>query len=312
MILLHLSKNPLTAAVFLTGEPYVVSIPYLVVLQNCDASLLKKEENALIKDSEMNELIALSLVEIAKNAGKAILAVYNSSDFDLEMKADNSPLTKADKASHEILSLALKEMSEVEYPILSEEGEDIHYNERKDWDYYWLIDPLDGTKEFIKKNGEFTVNIALMKQNKPVFGVVYAPVLELCYYGGEEFGAWKLLGENKEQIQGHILNSDVLTVVASRSHLTKETSKYIDSLKDTFPRIETVSSGSSLKLCMVADGQADVYPRLAPTMEWDTAAADAICRAAGCTVIQYETGEVLEYNKENLLNPWFIVKGQRV
>ncbi len=252
------------------------------------------------------------VLSTAYDAGKTILDIYASPDFEVEIKSNKSPLTKADKASHDIIENGLRLISDNDIPILSEEGKEIAYSTRRGWHEYWLIDPLDGTKEFIKRNGEFTVNIALIRENTPVFGVVYAPVLDLCYYGGLDLGSWKIENQKKEKILSEPVESDVLTVVASRSHMTDETRDYIEGLRAVFPVIETKSSGSSLKLCMVADGQADVYPRLAPTMEWDTAAADAVCRAAGCRVVQYENDEHLLYNKENLLNPWFIVKGQRI
>jgi 3'(2'), 5'-bisphosphate nucleotidase len=187
---------------------------------------------------------------------------------------------------------------------MSEENKMVDFNERKDWDYYWCIDPIDGTKEFIKKNGEFTVNIALIKKNEPVLGVVYAPAINAMYSAKLGEGAFK--NGIKLPLQKNNNLSKKMIVVASKSHLSPETQEFINNL-DT-KEVEQVSKGSSLKLCMVAEGSADIYPRLAPTMEWDTAAADAIVREAGKMTLQFDTNIPLIYNKENLLNPWFVVK----
>lgn len=240
---------------------------------------------------------------IALEAGKAIMEIY-SRDFDIDFKEDKSPLTEADLRANEIICSRLKDLYP-EIPILSEENKAIDYLERRSWQRFWLVDPVDGTKEFIKKNGEFTVNIALVENGVPVMGVVYAPALDDMYSGALRSGATKNgislpLKENKTP-------EAKLTVVASRSHLSPETEDFINDLKSKAKEIETISKGSSLKLCLVAEGEADYYPRLAPTMEWDTAAAHAICLAAGKKVIRHDNGEELTYNKENLLNPWFIV-----
>ena len=248
------------------------------------------------------------IVAIAKKAGKAIMQIYRR-DFEIEYKEDNSPLTEADIRSNEIITTALKD-AYPDIPILSEEEKEAPYDVRKTWDFFWLIDPIDGTKEFIKKNGEFTVNIALVHEKTPVLGVVYAPALGDLYYAKQGNGAFKngqrlplKCNENPEKY---------LRVVASKSHLSEETQAYIDMLAQQTETIEQVSKGSSLKLCMVAEGEADVYPRLGPTMEWDTAAADAIVRASGKMTNQYigpaDTSVPLVYNKENLLNPYFIVR----
>lgn len=249
-------------------------------------------------------------------AGKAILNVYNQ-DFTVETKSDNSPLTQADKNSHNVIKDAL---SGTGLPILSEEGKLLSYEERKDWDTFWLIDPLDGTKEFIKKNGEFTVNIALIKNGIPILGVVYVPVLGTLYYGTEETGSYiasipadattsaiDLELEKAITIPSAQLPSKY-TVVASRSHNTPETDAFIEDRKKKFGEVELISAGSSLKLCLVAEGKAQVYPRLAPTMEWDTAAGHAVAKYSGCRVYDYTTNNDLAYNKENLLNPWFVVE----
>ena len=242
------------------------------------------------------------IIEIAKDAGDAIMEIYQR-DFSVEYKDDKSPLTKADLKSNEIICNALLKLYP-DIPILSEENKMVSYEERKNWDYFWLIDPIDGTKEFIKKNGEFTVNIALIRENKPILGVVYAPVLEDMYSAKEGFGAFK----NGCKLPLYINKSpkEKLIVVASKSHLSEETQLFIDNL-DT-KEIEQISKGSSLKLCMVSEGIADIYPRLAPTMEWDTGASHAIVLESGKEVIQFKSREALVYNKENLLNPWFLVQ----
>jgi 3'(2'), 5'-bisphosphate nucleotidase len=325
-------------------------------------------------------------IKSALEAGEAILDIYGQ-DFEVEFKADQSPLTTADKAAHDIIVRALETTP---YPVLSEESTDIPYVDRKGWSTYWLVDPLDGTKEFIKKNGEFTVNIALIHDGVPVFGVVYAPVLDVLYCGMTEEGsgkwdaecrmldvgcgtnAWKAKdcsGRNVEELIKSTIplsissvspsttrNEAPLRVVASKSHCNDETREFIAALEEEFGKVELVSRGSSLKLCMVADGSADVYPRIAPTMEWDTGAAHAVVAAAGGQVFEFdpavpaasylcgksdverrksdvEGGQAdvgskkhptshippsttkrealfpLRYNKENLLNPYFVVSG---
>lgn len=237
----------------------------------------------------------------ARSAGEQIIKIYNSGDFSVEAKSDNSPLTLADKASHEAI---VKTLEPAGIPILSEEGKEISYKERKDWEYFWMIDPLDGTKEFIKKNGEFTVNIALIHKGQPVLGVVFTPILGDMFYAIKGDGAFK--NELPISVNAFSVSDTGLKVVASRSHLNDETKAYLDSLNQ--PAI--VSKGSSLKLLMVAEGEADLYPRYAPTMEWDTAAAQIVVEEAGGTVLQKDTTEPVQYNKENLLNPYFLVSGK--
>lgn len=251
----------------------------------------------MLKDIDLNKI-----ANIAKEAGDAIMEIYKK-DFSIEYKEDKSPLTEADIESNKIICSALKKFYP-NIPILSEENKLVDYAQRKHWEYFWLIDPIDGTKEFIKKNGEFTVNIALIHNNVPVLGVVYAPVLGDMYQAKADEGAFK----NGQRLPMYINShpEEKLQVVASKSHLSKETQNFIDSL-DT-KEIKQVSKGSSLKLCMVAEGEADIYPRLAPTMEWDTAAAQVIVVESGKEVIQFENKKTVVYNKENLLNPWFIVK----
>ena len=250
---------------------------------------------------EIKKYIPL-IIDAARDAGIKILEVYNSEDFGVEEKGDHSPLTKADQLAHETI---VEKLKETELPILSEEGAKIHYEERKEWEYFWMVDPLDGTKEFIKKNGEFTVNIALIHNQKPILGVVYAPVLDKLYFGGEGIGAFK--SENMDpQVELKIIENEngAKRIVASRSHLNEETKKYIEQYKNA----ETVSMGSSLKFMLIADSEADIYPRFAPTMEWDTAAANAVLRGLNIEVINMDDNMPLRYNKENLLNPNFLVK----
>ena len=251
------------------------------------------------------------LIRIAKEAGKEIMDVYKT-DFDVEYKGDKSPLTEADKKSNNVICRKLKSISD--YPILSEEGRNIPYKERKNWEYLWIVDPLDGTKEFIKRNGEFTVNIALIHRGRPYLGVVYAPAMGTLYYGGKDIGVYK---------NGNAINLPVkeekgkkeITAVVSKSHLNEETSSFLGKLKNFFNKVNTVSIGSSLKICLIAEGKADIYPRLAPTMEWDTAAAHAILIATGGRLVKYKEIEnpsnlrnltELRYNKKNLLNPYFV------
>ena len=276
-------------------------------------------------------------IQAALEAGEAILDIYEQ-DFEVEYKSDESPLTTADKAAHNIIVQALETTP---YPVLSEESAKITYDERKDWSTYWLVDPLDGTKEFIKKNGEFTVNIALIEEGVPVLGVVYVPVSHTLYVGaarngwGIEQGAWKAEGCSGKSVEEILAAANTcsvsgkagkpLKVVASKSHCNDETRQFITDLEKGHGAAELVSSGSSLKLCMVAEGSADIYPRIAPTMDWDTAAAHAVVAAAGGAVFQYdeslpvaaysvsdsERGKPvsLRYNKQNLLNPYFVVSG---
>ena len=235
----------------------------------------------------------------AREAGKDILKIYESGDFSIEAKSDDSPLTKADKASHEAIVTKLESTG---LPILSEEGRAIPFDERKDWDLFWMIDPLDGTKEFIKKNGEFTVNIALIQGEEVVMGVVFTPVLNELFWAIKGQGAFK--DGEKINVTTVKTGDEKLRVVASRSHLNEETSAFIDKLNSP----EIVSKGSSLKLLMVAEGAADLYPRYAPTMEWDTAAAQIIVEEAGGKVLVKDSSEKVIYNKENLLNPHFLVQ----
>ncbi|MCF8360034.1 MAG: 3'(2'),5'-bisphosphate nucleotidase CysQ [Prolixibacteraceae bacterium] len=253
----------------------------------------------------MNQYIDIAC-KAAIEAGKEIISVYNSSDFSIEIKSDNSPLTRADKAAHQIITSYLEKTP---FPILSEEGRTISYNERKKWETFWMVDPLDGTKEFIKRNGEFTVNIALIENNLPVAGVVYVPVTGVLYVADKN-GAYKYCNGGKDAKTKLPIDKkhDTYRVVGSRSHMSPETEAFIKKIDSRGKPVEMVSKGSSLKICLVAEGNADIYPRLGPTMEWDTAAGHAIARFAGKKVTVYPTQEPLTYNKENLLNPYFIVE----
>lgn len=237
----------------------------------------------------------------ALEAGRIILSIYHGFDMEVGYKEDDSPLTKADREAHEVI---VKHLKETGIPILSEEGANVPYAIRSNWDYYWLVDPLDGTKEFIKKNGEFTVNIALIHQQKAILGVVYAPVLDCLYWGSKEEGAWKKEGDQPTVQLQVAPNAPVKTIVASRSHLSEETQAFIDQ----YPGAACISMGSSLKFLLVAEDKAQLYPRFAPTMEWDTAAAQAIVEAAGRQVLTYPDLEPMKYNREEMLNGWFVVK----
>lgn len=272
----------------------------------------------------MEQEYVMVAVDAALKAGREILSIYEdpASDFGIERKADNSPLTIADRKAHKTIVAML---ADTPFPILSEEGKHMEYEVRSAWDALWIVDPLDGTKEFIKRNGEFTVNIALVKHAVPVAGVIYVPVSRELYFAVEGIGAYKCTditalegeAETLEQLIRRsvripsVASRERFVVVASRSHLSPETETYIAELKEKHGDVELVSSGSSIKICLVAEGKADVYPRFAPTMEWDTAAGHAIARAAGMEIYQVGKDEPLRYNKKDLLNPWFIVEPQR-
>jgi len=250
-----------------------------------------------------------TLKTIARQAGAAILEVYNQDDFGIMIKKDKSPLTAADKAANDVICAGLDALNE-QYPIISEENRDVPYEVRKHYSVFWLVDPLDGTKEFIKRNGEFTVNIALISDGRPVFGVVYTPVTNTMYVAAKGSGAFieTDAGEEKLEAATFAMEDSGLNVVCSRSHLNDETKAFIDKL--TSP--DTVSKGSSLKFLILANGEAHLYPRIAPTMEWDTGAAQCVLEEAGGKVVEYETGEPLMYNKEVLLNPFFLATGNVV
>lgn len=248
------------------------------------------------------------LLDKAKQAAIAaaaqILQVYHSGDFDVEQKEDQSPLTRADRLAHTAITQILNETG---LPILSEEGRDIPYEERSRWPYFWMVDPLDGTKEFLNRNGDFTVNIALIHQQQPILGVVQVPVTGDLYYGAQGMGAFVERGGVKMPLPRRKpidLAQPGLKVVASRSHLTDETKEFISKLNNP----ELVSRGSSLKFMMIAEGLADVYPRFGPTMEWDTAAAQGVVEVLGVAVDRVDGTGLMRYNKSELLNPWFLVR----
>lgn len=238
----------------------------------------------------------------AIEAGLEILKVYHQK-IDVEFKKDNSPLTIADKNANHIIE---KYLLTTNIPILSEEGRHAPYQERKNWNLVWIVDPLDGTKEFIKKNGEFTVNIALVKNGIPIIGVIYVPVSKCLYFASYQGSFKELEGERLKLPL--MRNNNIYKVVGSRSHGSSETEKYYADLKKEKNEIEFVSLGSSIKICLVAEGVADVYPRFAPTMEWDTAAGHAIAKYANKKLIDLETEQEMVYNRSNLKNNWFIVK----
>tara|TARA_R110002049_G_scaffold37766_7_gene118260 strand:- start:2165 stop:2977 length:813 start_codon:yes stop_codon:yes gene_type:complete len=264
---------------------------------------------------ELKELL-FTAIKSAYKGGLEILEVYDS-EFAVELKDDNSPLTEADKRAH----LAIMDgLMETKIPVLSEEGKSIPFEERSAWANLWIVDPLDGTKEFVKRNGEFTVNIALINEGNPVIGVIYVPVTKVMYFGLTGLGSYKI--ENYDELHGAHTIEILLeagkelpldqeergyTVVGSRSHMSPETEAFINEAKEEYGDIEIISKGSSLKLCMVAEGVADAYPRFAPTMEWDTAAGQGIVNAMGGQVIDQTTKESMVYNRENLLNNWFLV-----
>ena len=255
-------------------------------------------------------------VEAAIKAGVAILNIYDNEDLGVSAKEDESPLTLADVASNDIINSFLVGTST---PIISEENKEIAYDDRKDWNDCWIVDPLDGTKEFIKRNGEFTVNIAYVVKGVPELGIIYVPVSRELYYADvTKSQAFKAVLSESHELQeslfseGHRISSKqelngILRVVGSRSHMNQDTQDFVDDLAKNDTEVEIVSKGSSLKFCMVAEGKADFYPRFAPTMEWDTAAGHAICNAAGLKVIAQDTQSPLLYNKKNLLNPYFLV-----
>ena len=257
----------------------------------------------------MSEIDIQKIIDIARKAGQEIMTIYDQ-DFSVELKGDNSPLTQADQKSNALIVSELKNIYP-DIPIISEETKLTPYEERKSWKQYWLVDPLDGTKEFIKKNGEFTVNIALMSDGQPVLGVVYAPAKNMMWYGVKGEGSFIVNGDGSTvplKKGKNWRNLNKVNVVASRSHLSDETLEFVEELKKEGKSVDFVSSGSSLKFCLVAEGKADVYPRFGPTMEWDTAAGQAVIELAGGRVLNWETNRRLEYNKENLLNPFFIVE----
>ncbi|MCM8570502.1 3'(2'),5'-bisphosphate nucleotidase CysQ [Gramella jeungdoensis] len=255
----------------------------------------------------------VTAIRASIEAGYAIMEVYDSADFNIEQKDDDSPLTAADIRSNSVINQYLNSTG---IPIISEENRQLEYEERKSWDLCWIVDPLDGTKEFIKRNGEFTVNIALIENSFPLLGVIFVPAKNIIYYADGNI-AWKqVLIQTDSGAFDHSKSVKIspqkengkIRVVGSRSHMNEDTESYIANLKENYNQeIEVVSRGSSLKFCLVAEGEADVYPRFAPTMEWDTAAGHAICNSVGLSVIDKKTGEEMKYNRTHLLNNHFLV-----
>ena len=262
---------------------------------------------------DFNELLKIA-IDASIAGGRAIMDVY-ASNFEVEKKEDETPITLADKNCNAIIEDFLLKTN---IPILSEEGAKTAYSERKDWECFWLVDPLDGTKEFIKRNGEFTVNIAMIHNSTPTIGVIYVPATQELYFAMENLGSFKSSRNLPiDNLDSLIEESDKLPIdykrdkyiiVGSRSHMSVETEEFFEEKMQEYGNVEVMGVGSSLKLCMVAEGKADAYPRYAPTMEWDIAAGHAIAKFAGFSVVQYHTTKEIVYNKEDLLNPWFLVK----
>lgn len=263
------------------------------------------------------EKLLKTAIQASIDAGEEVCKIYKD-EFDISYKDDKSPLTVADTRSNEIIHSYL---DKTQIPILSEEGKFIPYEVRKKWEYFWIVDPLDGTKEFIKRNGEFTINIALIKRKKPVLGVIYVPVQKSLYFASSSTGSVKIenITETKKDssLNDYIFIGEKLplknlnrkyTVVGSKSHMTKETENFINQLRKEHGNIEVLSRGSSLKICMVAEGKANIYPRFAPTMEWDIAAGHAIIKYAEGKLINYNTQKEITYNTRSLINPWFITE----
>lgn len=274
-------------------------------------------------DRTQIDFLLTSAYNAAIVAGAKVMDIYNcGGDFSVNIKSDNTPITLADKEAHQAIKTML---SYTRIPLLSEEGRDVLYEERCGWDLFWLVDPLDGTKEFIKRNGEFTINIALMVDNMPYIGVVYVPNTRKIYFNDPQTGSF--MKENvvpevtvsntiEQVLDGGIqlpLNKSInkpIRVGVSRSHISPETSDYVNLLRENHPDLEVVTQGSSLKLCMIAEGSLDVYPRTTPTLEWDTAAGECIMNGAGATITDIETEERFIYNKEELTNPFFICRSK--
>lgn len=242
------------------------------------------------------------VLEIADTASRKVMEIYQT-DFEVQTKDDNSPITAADIASHHVIVDGLKELTP-DIPILSEESANAPWNERKGWTRFWLVDPIDGTKDFTNRTGEFTVNIALIENGEPVMGVVTAPALNEAYWGIKGQGAWKREADGSTRRLEVVNPPEAVRAVASKNHMNEETRTFIEQLGDH----ELVQAGSSLKFCRIAEGQADIYPRLGPTCEWDTGAAHAVLVAAGGKVTQLD-GTPLAYGKEDVLNPYFVASG---
>lgn len=271
--------------------------------------------------TEQKEYLLPKALNAALRAGSAILDIYNSPEHaDFDLKKDRTPITVADRLSHEIIK---RYLSCTRIPTLSEEGREMLYEERKDWDLFWMVDPLDGTKEFIKGNGEFTVNIALLVDNRPVFGVVYVPYKEVVYFNDPDRGAFRREAV-KADAEAELAYADIfsgamkipprklptrpVTVATSRSHNNPETFAAIDRLRAKYPDLTVIEQGSSYKFCLIAEGSVDYYVRTSATYEWDTAAGETVLAATGGETLSYPEGEKLLYNKESVVNPFFFCR----
>lgn len=270
-----------------------------------------------MKSEVQNKILPDYLVAIkaAISSGSEIMRIYEDGNFEIESKEDNSPITLADKSANIVINEFLKPTG---IPIISEENVEAEFSERKQWDYCWIVDPLDGTKEFIKKSGEFTVNIALVENNKPVFGVIYIPADNKLYCGDVKAGkSFKVFVDDKIEIEDLLKNAEevfpkraegVINVAGSRSHINEETLEFIEGIKKKYSQeVKVIPKGSSLKFCLIADGTMNIYPRIGTTMEWDTAAGHAICKAVGLRLIDMQTSKEMVYNKRNLRNNSFVV-----
>ncbi len=259
------------------------------------------------------ELLINIAITASIEAGNEILKVYDTDDFEIVSKEDFTPVTKADKNAHQRI---LEILQSTELPVLSEEGIYTSYKERQKWEYFWLVDPLDGTKEFIKRNNEFTVNIALIHYNQPIAGIIYVPVFKMLYAGIVGQGSYKLINPeincnfHKLICSGRKLplktESPDFVVATSRSHMNAETEKYIEKLKSEHKNLKLTAVGSALKLALIAEGTVNIYPKIGTTMEWDTASGHAILKAAGKNIFLHDLKTELVYNKENLTNPDFV------
>jgi 3'(2'), 5'-bisphosphate nucleotidase len=275
----------------------------------------------MLKDESM-KMLFISAINAAIRAGAKIMEVYESGELHIKAKSDLTPLTLADTLAHEEIK---SNLAVTRIPVISEEGRSIAYDERSSWDLFWMVDPLDGTDEFINRTSDFTVNIALIQNGYPTIGIVYAPAYKRIYFAVKERGSYHKnnvkpdinaqfnydeMIENSVKLPIYNTNSNSLIVVTSRLHISPDTSDYVNELQKKYPDITVIRRGSSLKMCMLAVGKADIYPRLDTTWEWDTAASQLIAEEAGFTVCSVEDEKRLSYNKENMQNPWFICKKQ--
>ncbi|MHB1947703.1 MAG: 3'(2'),5'-bisphosphate nucleotidase CysQ [Gammaproteobacteria bacterium] len=256
----------------------------------------------------MSQVDIKHLIGIAQQAGQLVMSIYNQPSFETKIKSDQSPLTQADIESHLFISRSLERLYP-SIPVLSEESSEFHdYEIRKDWDYFFLVDPLDGTKEFIHRNGEFTINIALIEKNQPIMGVIHAPALQVTYHAEKGKGAFKIKDHEHLRLEPGSSKTESIRVVVSRSHACVNTNDFLKNLETQGKEVLTTSSGSALKFGLVAEGQADIYPRFSPTMEWDTAAGHILVNEIGKQVKLSDNSGLLAYNKPVLKNPGFVVQ----